>query len=276
MKKILLASAVMALLGVTVTMNVLAQPPAGEGRSDGPPPRGEGRPEDRPRPPHPVMDALDADHNGEISEEEINNATAALKSLDKNSDGKLTDDEIRPPRPEGGPGRDGERRPDGPPRGEGEPRGDRPPGDRPPGDRPPGDRPPGDRPPRDGEDRPPRDGEGRPPRDGEGRPPREGEGRPPGGREQGRGDGPPGQGPHGRPMGPPNPERFVEDAMRFDADADGKLSKEELMKFAVEMGNRQGRPPGGEGGRGPRPEGDRPPGEGEGEGQRPERPPVEE
>ena len=243
MKKTLLASAVMALLGVTVTMNVLAQPPVGEGRPDGPPPRGEGGPEDRPRPPHPVMDALDADHNGEISEEEINNATAALKSLDKNSDGKLTDDEIRPPRPEGGPGRDGERRPDGPPRGEG---------------------------------RPP---EGR----DQGR-----------GREQGRGDGPPGQGPQGRPMGPPNPERFVEDAMRFDADADGKLSKEELMKFAVEMGNRQGRPPGGEGGRGPRPEGDRPPGDRppgdrppgdrppgdrpprEGEGQRPERPPVEE
>ena len=249
MKKILLASAVMALLGVTVTMSVLAQPPVGEGRPDGPPPRGEGGPEDRPRPPHPVMDALDKDHNGEISEEEINNATASLKSLDKNSDGKLTDDEIRPPRPEGGPGRDGERRPDGPPRGEGEPRGDRPPGDGPPGDR----------------------------------PPREGEGRPPGGRGQGRGEGPPG-GPQGRPMGPPNPERFVEDAMRFDADKDGKLSKEELMKFAVEMGNRQGRPPGQEGGRGPRPEGDRPPGDrppgdrprGEGEGDRPQRPPAEE
>ncbi len=266
MKKILLASAVMALLGVTVTMNVLAQPPAGEGRPDGPPPRGEGGPEDRPRPPHPVMDALDKDHNGEISEEEINNATAALKSLDKNSDGKLTDDEIRPPRPEGGPGRDGERRPDGPPRGEGEPRGDRPPGDGAPGDRPP----------RDGEGRGPRDGEGRPP--GEGRGPRDGEGRPPGGREQGRGEGPPG-GPQGRPMGPPNPERFVEDAMRFDADEDGKLSKEELMKFAVEMGNRQGRPPGQDGGRGPRPEGDRPPGDrprGKGEGDRPQRPPAEE
>ncbi len=257
MKKILLASAVMALLGVTVTMNVLAQPPAGEGRPDGPPPRGEGGPDDRPRPPHPVMDALDKDHNGEISEEEINNATAALKSLDKNSDGKLTDDEIRPPRPEGGPGRDGERRPDGPPRG----------------DRPPGDGPPGDRPPRDGEGRPP----------GEGRGPREGEGRPPGGREQGRGEGPPG-GPQGRPMGPPSPERFVEDAMRFDTDADGKLSKEELMKFAIEMGNRQGRPPGPDGGRGPRPEGDRPPGDrppgdrprGEGEGDRPQRPPAEE
>lgn len=264
MKKILLASAVMALLGVTVTMNALAQPPEGGGRPDSPPPRGERGPDDRPRPPHPVMDALDKDGDREISEEEINNAVAALKSLDKNSDGKLTDDEIRPPRPEGGPGRDGDRRPDGPPRGEGEPRGDRPPGDR-----------------------PPRDGEGRPPRDGER--PRDGEGRPPGGREQGRGDGPPGQGGQGRPMGPPNPERFVEDALRFDADTDGKLSKEELMKFAREMGSRQGRPPGPDGGRGPRPEGDRPPGDrpdgprpdgdrprGEGEGDRPQRPPVEE
>ena len=44
----------------------------------------------------PVLAALDADHNGEISEEEIRNAGAALKTLDKNGDGRLTDDEVSP------------------------------------------------------------------------------------------------------------------------------------------------------------------------------------
>jgi Ca2+-binding EF-hand superfamily protein len=44
----------------------------------------------------PVLAALDADHNGEISEVEIQNATLALKTLDKNGDGRLTDDEVTP------------------------------------------------------------------------------------------------------------------------------------------------------------------------------------
>jgi Ca2+-binding EF-hand superfamily protein len=44
----------------------------------------------------PVMAALDADHDGLISEAEIANAAAALKTLDKNRDGKLTDDEVSP------------------------------------------------------------------------------------------------------------------------------------------------------------------------------------
>ncbi len=44
----------------------------------------------------PVMAALDADQNGEISSDEIAKATQALKALDKNSDGKLTIEEIRP------------------------------------------------------------------------------------------------------------------------------------------------------------------------------------
>lgn len=52
----------------------------------------------------PVLIALDADKNGELSEKELNNATAALKKLDKNGDGKLTEDEIRPERPPGGRG----------------------------------------------------------------------------------------------------------------------------------------------------------------------------
>ncbi|MEQ9407789.1 MAG: hypothetical protein RIK87_08675 [Fuerstiella sp.] len=74
----------------------------GEGR------RGEGRPQDgegRGRgfgggpgrmPPFPVMMTLDANQDGELSADEINNATAALKKLDKNGDGKLDHEELRP------------------------------------------------------------------------------------------------------------------------------------------------------------------------------------
>jgi Ca2+-binding EF-hand superfamily protein len=44
----------------------------------------------------PIFAALDANHDNVISAEEINNAAAALRTLDKNGDGKLTEDEIRP------------------------------------------------------------------------------------------------------------------------------------------------------------------------------------
>lgn len=44
----------------------------------------------------PVMAALDADEDGEISAKEIENAVAALKALDKDKNGKLTEDELRP------------------------------------------------------------------------------------------------------------------------------------------------------------------------------------
>jgi hypothetical protein len=54
--------------------------------------------------------AVDANRDGEISAEEIEGATAALKQLDRNGDGKLTAPELRP-----GPrvGRDGQPRRDG-------------------------------------------------------------------------------------------------------------------------------------------------------------------
>jgi hypothetical protein len=81
----------------------------------------------------PVMTALDSDGNGEISPEEIKGAVAALKKLDKNKDGKLTEDELRPnfggrggasgQRPSrGGEGRGGQR-PSGGGEGRGEGRG---------------------------------------------------------------------------------------------------------------------------------------------------------
>jgi EF hand len=50
-------------------------------------------------PPPPIIAVLDADHNGIISAKEVLNAPAALLILDKNGDGQLTEDELRPPMP---------------------------------------------------------------------------------------------------------------------------------------------------------------------------------
>ena len=57
----------------------------------------------------PVIIALDENEDGEISAEEIEKAEAALAKLDKDGNGKLSGDEVRPSRTSGG--RD--RRPDG-------------------------------------------------------------------------------------------------------------------------------------------------------------------
>ena len=67
---------------------------------------GQGRPDMMRR--FPLMMALDANNDGVISAEEINNAPAALRKLDKNGDGKLTEDELRPNFAEGPGGRRGE------------------------------------------------------------------------------------------------------------------------------------------------------------------------
>ncbi|MGO9261862.1 MAG: EF-hand domain-containing protein, partial [Bryobacteraceae bacterium] len=45
---------------------------------------------------HPVLAALDADHDGEISAWEIEHAAQSLKKLDRNHDGYLTADELIP------------------------------------------------------------------------------------------------------------------------------------------------------------------------------------
>ncbi len=45
---------------------------------------------------HPVLAALDADHDGEISAEEILNSSRYLRTLDSNGDGLLTPDEVMP------------------------------------------------------------------------------------------------------------------------------------------------------------------------------------
>ena len=63
--------------------------------------RGRGGPEGMMR-MDPIFAALDTNHDNTLSAEEIDAAPAALKTLDKNGDGKLTEDEVRP---NFGPGR---------------------------------------------------------------------------------------------------------------------------------------------------------------------------
>jgi len=116
MKYVVKLAAVLLLAGITVT--TYAQPPEGRppreregfggeggrggrggfgGRRGGPAGfggGGRGGPEMLRM--FPLFATLDADENGEISSDEIENATAALKKLDRNSDGKLTAEELRP------------------------------------------------------------------------------------------------------------------------------------------------------------------------------------
>jgi EF hand len=95
-------------------------------QNDGPPADGPGnRPPGGHRhgpPMMPLIMALDANHDGVISADEIANAAVALKTLDKNGDGQLTKDEYmpHPPRRPGGPQDGAQEGPkDGPPPGDG-------------------------------------------------------------------------------------------------------------------------------------------------------------
>lgn len=70
----------------------LAQPPFG-----GRPVEGGGPPGGPFGPPRiPIMTAIDANGDGELSADEIAKAAEALKKLDKNGDGKLSREELRP------------------------------------------------------------------------------------------------------------------------------------------------------------------------------------
>jgi hypothetical protein len=80
---------------------------AGQNRPQGdrkPPQSGQDRPQgDHQGPVPPVIGALDANGDKTIDAAEIANASAALLKLDKNGDGKLAIEEIRPQRPPKGP-----------------------------------------------------------------------------------------------------------------------------------------------------------------------------
>ncbi len=79
-------------------------PPGGGGPGGPGGPGGQGGPGGRHRPPPlPIVMALDANHDGVIDADEIANASAALKSLDKNGAGKLTANEYLPPLPPDAP-----------------------------------------------------------------------------------------------------------------------------------------------------------------------------
>jgi hypothetical protein len=102
--------AVLALSIGAFTSLIIAQD--GKPGAGGPPPGGQDGPGGRgggpggpggQRPPSPIIEALDLNKNGVIDADELAKAEDSLKKLDKNADGKLTEEEFRPPRP-GGPG----------------------------------------------------------------------------------------------------------------------------------------------------------------------------
>jgi hypothetical protein len=107
--KIKLLTAAALVFGLPI-VGALAQddqpsgpPPNGadQGPPDGMPPQGGPRRGFR-RPP--VFEALDTNHDGVIDANEMANASAALKTLDKNGDGQLTMNELMGPRRGMGPG----------------------------------------------------------------------------------------------------------------------------------------------------------------------------
>lgn len=139
-------------------------PPDDQGGGFGPP-GGQGGPDDFGPPGgflrlFPLMAVLDTNEDGQISTKEMKRAAAALRTLDKDENGTLTEDELRPEMPHFVAG------------------------------------------------------------------------------------GPRGQGDQRFGVGPPGPESFVNRAMQFDEDQDGKLSREELTRFASQMirRSRQGGP----------------------------------
>jgi hypothetical protein len=91
---------IVGTLALTAASALFAQP-TGDA-----PPRGprHGAPHGRGGPGgHPIVRALDSDKNGEISSAEIDAAPAGLAALDKNADGNVSVDELRPHRPAGAP-----------------------------------------------------------------------------------------------------------------------------------------------------------------------------
>jgi Ca2+-binding EF-hand superfamily protein len=66
---------------------------------------------------HPLLSALDGNHDGVIDSDELAKAPAALRALDRNQDGRITPEEMRPAMGRGGGGFEGRGRPEGGARG---------------------------------------------------------------------------------------------------------------------------------------------------------------
>lgn len=126
--------------GILTLDELLPPPPEGKAapRPDGPPPKAGAGDSSRRPPVPPIIAVLDTNNDGVIDADEIANASAALKKLVKNGDGKLTVDQLLGPLPSGpnwraasrgpgGPDGPGDRR--GPPPGDDQPRPPRPPPD---------------------------------------------------------------------------------------------------------------------------------------------------
>jgi hypothetical protein len=132
MRGVVIAGLLVLAAGVLLVDHVRSQPPGP--REDGRSPRGDrregggppgGGPNGVRPPPPPIIQALDLDGDGELSADEIKEASTNLLKLDKDKDGTLSREETRPPHPggEGGPGGRGPRGPGGPGGPEGEERG---------------------------------------------------------------------------------------------------------------------------------------------------------
>jgi len=95
----------LALIAGLSGVSIIAQNAPGGGQQP-PPGRGPGGPggEGGAMRRIPIMAALDTNSDGTIDATEIEQASKSLKTLDKNSDGKLTPEELRPARPDRGAG----------------------------------------------------------------------------------------------------------------------------------------------------------------------------
>lgn len=92
MKKFIPTLVVLSFLATAALFAQSAHP--APGRPGLPPPNGH-----RLSPPPPVMLVLDTNHDGELSADEIANASVALLVLDQNGDGQLAHEELCPPPP---------------------------------------------------------------------------------------------------------------------------------------------------------------------------------